>query len=159
VIEAWKKLTGRERRVLVGGGVLLAVIIGYLAVWGPLAQRHGLLQNRVAQQRQLLAWMHDAAQQVRQLREQSGTGMREPLQGSLLGTVDKSAKGAGLGPAVSRMEPQGDQAVRVTLEEAVFDQAIAWIGELQGRYGVHVVQLGLEKGDAGKVNMRVKFAL
>ncbi|HHO69319.1 MAG TPA: type II secretion system protein M, partial [Gammaproteobacteria bacterium] len=69
-------LEPRERRLVTAGGVVLALLLVYLVVWEPLAARYRQLQDSVAQQRETLAWMQQAAAQVKALQRSVPGGGR-----------------------------------------------------------------------------------
>lgn len=151
----WEQLAQRERRFLIGGSVALVVMALYLFAWEPVASGRELLTQKVPQQRELLAWMEQSAEQIIQLRE-SGGSAKQGFKGSLLGVVDRSAKADKVASAVKRMDPQGDKSVRVTLENVSFNNVIRWLGNLESQYGISTKSITLERAEKpGLVSVRV----
>ena len=78
--------------------------------------------------------------------------------GSLLGVIDRTAKLKKLGDSVKRVQPDGSSKARVSLESANFDVVIAWLEELERRYGVGIETITFEKREEpGLVDARINF--
>lgn len=152
----FNNLETRERRILIAGGLGLAIILIYFMGWDPLKQKVDNLEQQVAAQRGTLQWMEQAAQEVRLL---SAQGQRPSLPSggqSLLALVDTTAKNAGLSGAVKRLQPEGDNSVRVWMEQASFDALVLWLGKLANNYGIEASSLNIERqATAGQVNARL----
>ena len=77
---------------------------------------------------------------------------------SLLSVTDGSARTAGLGDALKRVEPDGSTGVRVWLEGAPFDSVIGWLRVMSSSYGVDVDSASIERtATAGRVNARLSL--
>jgi general secretion pathway protein M len=75
---------------------------------------------------------------------------------SLLTLVDQTAKSAGLGTSVKRVEPQGDDKLRVQLEQVSFDQMILWLDSLKQEHGVVAINVIVDRQtESGQVNARL----
>lgn len=145
------RLSVRERQVLGGGGALALALLLYALVWDPFQKELHRLRETVAQQRADLAWMRQAAADLKRLEETapvSRTTRRRDGR-SLLTLVDETARGAGLGQAVKRVEPQSGDQVRVRLEQVVFDDMIRWLGGLEQEHGVQTVDAVVDRQAAG----------
>ena len=109
------------------------------------------------EQQSLKLWMQQAAAEAKQLRggaSASGGGGDEHR--SLLALVDQTAKQSQLAQAVKRIQPDGQDVVRVNLEQASFDDVVKWLGNLQRVYGVSVVDAAIDRQtDAGRINARL----
>jgi general secretion pathway protein M len=157
-MKAWfAGLDPRERRLVIMAAALLGVLLLYVGLWEPLVNSVDRLRSSTAQQQSVLAWMQQAAQEVKQLRG-GGTVARPATGQSLLSLVDSSAKSGRLGTALKRVQPDGEQRVRVWLEAASFDDLVRWLATLQQHQGVHVVSSVFEaKEEAGRVDARIVF--
>jgi general secretion pathway protein M len=150
-------LDPRERRLVMAAAALLLVLLLYVGLWEPLVNNVDRLRSSTAQQQSVLSWMQQAAQEVKQLRG-GGTVARPATGQSLLSLVDSSAKAGRLGTALKRVQPDGEQRVRVWLEAASFDDLVRWLTTLQQRQGVHVVSSVFEaKDEVGRVDARIVF--
>ena len=153
MMQYWHNLQGREQRVLLIGGIAALLLLLYSAVLDPFAQELQRLEQSVVADRELLAWMEEAARQVKTLRG-SGSTRRKSGQ-SLLSLVDASAKQNRLGGALKQVKPEGD-GVRLRFEAASFDDMVRWLGRLGSEQGVGVTTLTLERlSDPGRVNATV----
>ena len=155
-MKAWlSRLEKREARALLGGaGTLLIMGLYFLAV-EPYVSYKANLGEAVQEQRSLLRWMLAASQELEHVREQR-PGNRVSSGQSLLATVDKSARTAGITHSIKRLEPDGKNGVRVWLEEANFDVLVLWLGQLESQHAVRVQDLRLERQDSpGIVNGRI----
>lgn len=151
----WTNLQSRERLVLIAGSVVSALLLIYLLVVEPYQKELTRLESSVVEQREVLAWMRQASAQVGQTQAGKKTASRPPGQ-SLLSLVDGSARKHGLAKAVKRVQPDGGNAVRVWLEQAVFDDFIKWSGQLEEEYGLDLDEVLVERDEApGMVRVRL----
>jgi len=152
-------LEANERRMLIVGGGLLAVMFLYMGIWEPLTNKVETLRVSTTEQTALLAWMRSSAQEVKQLRGR-GNQQAKPASGqSLLSLVDRTAKSGRLGTALKRVQPDGDEKVGVWLEAANFDDLVRWLAALETRHGVRVVSSVFQALEAsGSVDARLVFA-
>ncbi len=152
----WQGLAPRERRMVGGGAVLVAFLLGWAFLWHPLALRRTELARQVDAQRLELARVRAAAAELQRLRA-TGTRARGDREGrSLLALADATARDAGLAQALKRVEPVAGNAVRASFETASFDGLVEWMELLATRYGVQASDLSAERADGvGLVNARV----
>jgi general secretion pathway protein M len=151
----WETLSTRERGLVLGGTALTLVLLLYLLVWEPFRTSGRRLRQSVAEQRADLAWMRQAAQEIKRL---NGVGAAQPTgdDRSLLTLVDQTARAAGLGGAMKRIAPQGDDKLSVQLDAVEFDQLVPWLGALEHDHRLTIVSLSVDRTDTpGLVNTRV----
>lgn len=152
----WQAQSARDRRVLRIGGIVVAMLLVWTLVWIPLSRARADLTARVAQQRVDLAWMRQGLAQARALRAQGTRGDVARQGKSLLALADATARSAGLGDPLKRVEPTGPTSVRVTFEVADFDTLANWMDGLARDYGVTVTDFSADKAEGlGLVNARV----
>ncbi len=150
----WANLQPRERHTLLGGGIALVLILLYALVLDPFQQEMARLHQSVEAQTAELAWMQQAAAEVRQLRASSPTARRVAGQ-SLMSLVDASARSTGLSGAIKEIKPEG-LGVKVRLEEVSFDDMLGWLEQLNSQQGVSVSGLVMERlPQPGRVNASV----
>lgn len=150
----WDTLSTRERGLLAGGVALTLLLLFYLLVWEPFQTSNRRLRQSVAEQRADLAWMRQAAQEVKRLRGIAGA---QPTDGrSLLTLVDQTARAAGLGNTLKRVAPQGDDKLSAQLDAVEFDKLIPWLGALEQDYRITINSLSVDRTDIpGQVNARL----
>lgn len=153
--EWWANLGARERMLVIVAAVVVALAALYGLAWRPFSERMQRLEQTVAEQRELRAWMESAAQEVQRLRR-AGGGPGRTGGGSLLSVADRTAKEAGLGGAVKRVEPEGTGKVRIRLEQAGFDDLSRWLQRLAREFDVRVESITVDGGrQTGIVNARL----
>lgn len=156
-MNAWQQLEPRQRRLIGLAGLVLAAALVFVWVWEPLAGAREAERERIAQQQALLNWLEAVAPMAEDLRDNSHSS--RDLDGrSLLGLADETARAAGLAGAVARIEPTGDNEVRVWLEGADFVSVMGWLEAFSRSRPVQVSQLQVDRADgAGQVNVRVRL--
>lgn len=157
-MKAWfLGLQSQERITVIGGAVALALMLFYVAIWDPIHTGVAQLEKSVAKQAPLLAWMKQAAIEVKTLR--GGQAAQKLNSGeSLLSLIDSTAKKGRLGNALKRVKPDGDKKVRVWLEQASFDDMVKWLENLNNFYDVEVLSLVIDRKDvSGIIDSRIVF--
>ncbi len=158
-MKAWfMGLELRERKLVAGGAVILVLLMFYILLWEPAATAYDDLKKNVADQQETLDWMKRASRQVKALQGNAQGGLQSLGGRSLLAVVDKSARSAGLGPAIKRVEPDGSKGVKIWLEGGAFDPMVLWLGKLSRRYGIDATVVTIEPQGAGRVNVRLTLA-
>jgi len=148
-------LEARERKLVIGGAAVLLLLLFYVAIWEPLAGGYAALKNNVAEQKQTLVWMQQAAQQLQLLRRSAPAAAQGLAGRSLLAVVDQSARADGLGSSLKRIEPDGSKGVKVWLEGVVFDSMVIWLGKLTRTYHIETSIITIEPLGNGRVNARL----
>ena len=147
----WSGLAPREQRVLSAGALALGLILVYLALWEPVGKARHARERDLAAARAL-------ATRIESLASGRGAGSAAAVAGtgqSLLAVVDQSRRSSIAKPP-SRLQPEGDNTVRIWLEDVPFDGLLRWLGELQTRYGVRVDNAEIERESGpGLVNARL----
>jgi general secretion pathway protein M len=153
----WDSLQPRERRTLGLGAVAATVILYYALLWLPPQQNIAELRERIANTRTDLAWMEQAAVEIAALRRASGDAGATPrTDRALYAVADQSAREAGLGDAIERVEPAGERQVRVVLGDAAFDAMVLWLADLRRRHGLTVETASIEpSGESGRVRAQL----
>ncbi len=143
-----------EKRTLGIVSIALVILLLYAFVWNPVVKGVDRLRATVSEQQELLVWMQASAEEVKTLRAAEGASRPTSRGGqSLLLVVDQTAKGSKLGTALKRVEPKGQNEVRVRLEEVAFDDMVRWLSGLQRRQGVNVDSISIDRQSApGRVN-------
>lgn len=136
--QRYAALEPRERRIVLIGGAVLLVVVYFLAVWEPLSSARAAAADRIASERSLAMRLARAEAELGQRPDQSRAAPDAGRTRSLLAVVDQTGKAAGLGNGIRRVQPDGDDRVRVWLEDVPFDNTIRWLDRLQRREGLTV---------------------
>ncbi len=151
----WENLGARERGLIVVGTVLVMMLLSYVLAWEPLRNSDRRLRQNVAERRADLAWMRQAAEEIKRL---GGAGAARPVADnrSLLTLVDQTARAAGLGAALKRVAPQGGDKLSAQLDGAEFDKLIPWLSGLERDQAIAIISLNVDRTDApALVNARI----
>ena len=140
-------LSPRDRRTLLVGGVIVAILI-VLAVILPLDHSVSRLQGQVARKQADLVWMRNAAPEI------AAAGPVHSNSGeSLIVVVDQSARESGLGNSLAGSQPSGPGELSVQLEKAPFDALVGWLARLSQQNGVQIESATIDTaGQPGTVN-------
>jgi type II secretory pathway component PulM len=142
-------LNERERRLVIIGGVVAAVLLIFGVVL-PLDSSVSKAQARVGQKQADLVWMQAIGPEL----ASSGPVATKPSsQESLLVVVDRAARETGLGNSLTSSEPSGEGRLRVRLEKAQFDILVGWLARLSEQHGIGVESASVDNAGApGIVN-------
>ena len=155
----FEKLEPRERWLVALAGVVTLLALAYGLVVQPLSAARARAELQLTEQRQLLL---DVEQVARRLGPQSSNGSSGPVPAtgeSLVVLVDRSTRERGLGSYLKRNQPEGNDGVRLRLENAPFDTLAEWLGELQSRYGLATTSASFDpSGEPGRVNSSLVLA-
>ena len=142
----WRERNAQERRWLSITALVLSLCLFWLLIWQPVLQDRQRLAERIQSQQLAVSSMQQMASEVARLgaSEPSRTAPRRDHR-SLLALADESARSRGLAEALRRIEPQGEQRVRMLLEDAQFAAVSAWLETLQFRMGIEVEEISIER--------------
>jgi general secretion pathway protein M len=158
LIRGYRQLGSRDQRILIIATPIVVVLLGYAAVWDPLAQSVAADRDRRDALREEVAGMRSAAREVEALRARRGGGepARPGAEGSALILVDRTAKAVDLRDAIRRIQPDSGDSVRVTLSDARFETLMRWLVELRRQHGIRATNLTINAEDTpGLVQARV----
>ena len=152
----WLRQTARDRGVMLVGTAVVAVLLLWAFVWYPLAASRDVLAASAAQAEADLAWMRSVAPELSQRRASGAMTGLDRAGRSLLALTDGTAREAGLGGALVRIEPAGVGRVNLWFERVPFDALATWLESLSRRDGVAVDELQVERAvDTGTVDARI----
>ncbi len=132
----------RERQVLAVGGVVLAVLLGYGAVYEPLRQARAKLAERLPAQRAELRLMRIQVAEIERLR----THMGAAAKGSLEQRIKASAAAFNLGEAFTQFTALTPDQVQLATQPLPTGNWVDWLADLE-RQGVSVARCRIDTGD------------
>lgn len=151
-LAAWSQsLNERERRLVLGAGLLAILVLLYALVSLDRGVAHA--QVRLTQKQQELAWMRSVEPQL----AAAGPAAAAPTsQRSLIVIVDQSAREVGLGTSLASSEPSPQGGLSVKLDKAPFDTLVGWLARLAQQNRVRVESATIDgAGAAGLVNATI----
>jgi len=149
-MQQWfNRLTLSERQTIIIGIIVVMSASIYFLLWEPFVANHKQLKNIVAVQKNNLAWMRTAANEVRQLRNTS-------TPQNLLSLVDTSIRE--LNTTDKRIKPKGEQEVLVDFPSISFTKLIEWLAKLYNQHQIQVSTISIER-QANSDQVIVKLTL
>lgn len=148
-------LEPRERLFVSVGAVALLVAVLWGLLINPLYSAAATTANRIEAKRDTVTFLRGAAAELAGAVNRPAA--RRDLAGqSLVVIVDRSARQAGLGAALTTNQPIGDDGIRVRLENASFDALARWLGALSTGSGLAIESASFDRTqDPGRVNASV----
>ncbi|UXI01177.1 type II secretion system protein M [Photobacterium sp. TY1-4] len=143
----WKSLSGREQRLVLGGGIALVIAVLYWGIWQPLSSRADLAAQQLQTERQLLNWVSGKADEITALRARSGSSGMVSDQG-LNQVVNETTRRFRI--ELIRMQPR-DDAVQVWVQPLPFNTLVNWLAFLKDEYGIEAQFLDVSKGERAGV--------
>lgn len=147
-------LNQREQMSLLLLGFAVGLYLLYTVAWAPLDEKRTqlALQNQgVAQSLQRVDAM---VSEITSLREGGGT---DAAARNLAALVNQSTGRHGL--QVNRLQPNSRGDIQVRLENAAFDDLLAWLDDIENREGLLVTEVAITRsGTAGRVNASIRIA-
>ena len=153
--QRYQELQPRERVMVSIGTVVVLLTLIYLLLWEPLANAHMHAQETLAKERAKAQRLEVIAAAVQRARA-SGQGQIIGRDQSLLTLVDQLAKSPQLGKSPTRLQPEGEQEVRIVFEDVGYDALVRWLSTLETQYAIHVTAADFERrAGAGLINARL----
>ena len=148
----FNQLQPRERQLVLVAMLVFAIFLPYQLIWSPLLNRADRLQQQVNQQTAQLQWMRNALREIPQL--QGGSGNKSSA--SLLSVVEQTANQGKLRSNIRKIQPEGEQGVRIWMDNAGFDDVLMWLEQMKKQAGIEVVDMSAERqAESGRVNLRL----
>lgn len=138
--QLYQQQSARDQRML----VILAISLGLALIWFGMItpmQNYRLAQQQYRQQAESqYQWLLNNADTVKSLLSSHQNNANVSEQ-NLSGIISASARQHGIG--VSRLASGDGQAVRLSLNNAEFDQVVVWLGKLAIEEGIRVASIQL----------------
>lgn len=151
---AWyRQRDEREQRALLWLAIATAMVLVYLLFWRPVANGYQDARERYAHHQGFLLWAESHADLIRGQQNDTGARPASSRGGNWINLINSSASREGL--SLQGFTPEGDDAVRVSLEQQSFAAAIGWLQSLESEHGIRVATIEVTAGqESGTVNIR-----
>ncbi len=143
----WNNLSLREKQGVAAAAGFILLFLLYSILWLPLANKTDLLRKQIVKNKNLLAWMQSADQQINVLTQFSQKHTVNH-QGSVLGIVQTELTKADLAAHVTQLKQAESDGVRLQLQKISFDELIGWLIHLWQQDRLTVSQAAIVPGDA-----------
>ncbi len=155
LLARYRELQVRERLIVGVGLVVVLVTLLYLALWEPATHARAQQAAALSDARALAERLEVIAASV-QKAGAAGVGAIQGREQSLLTLIDQQGKSSELGKLPTRLQPEGDNEVKVWFEDVPFDSLTRWMATLESRYGVQISGAEFERrAGSGLVNARL----
>lgn len=154
LMQRWQLLAVRERRLVAGGAVLLAVVAVWLLLFEPAWQARAALQSELPVLREQLARVDQLADEAQRL-SSVPAGSDSPQMRRT--RIEQSIAGAGLSPSLAQLSVNG------SLLELRFDQVpyaawLAWLDTTTREMRLRVADVSIMR-EAARGLVSVRLAL
>ena len=155
--EKWQQLSLREKRLVITTSIVVVITLVYFMIWEPLQDGIQTSRVRIKAQNDTLLQMREQAAEAKQLMAaQRQAGANVGSSSSLLVIIERTAQQKNLKSRLQKVQPEGQDGVRVWVENASFDQLIDWLALLENRNTIYVSEIIIERQkEPGRVNSRI----
>jgi general secretion pathway protein M len=157
MIEWFHNLALRERQFVSIGAVFVLLSLVYLFVFEPLA--NGLEESRIYLDQKQSDWekLENISNEYKRLGATKNTFVAKDNR-SLLAVIDQSGSKVGIKSSIKRLTPEGENKVRVRVEDVAFDSLLEWLVANSTKHSIHAELFIARKTDGkGKVNATLLF--
>ena len=147
-------LTQREQVSLLIMGLAIALYLVFVVVLSPLSEARDRMEQQNQGVAESLQRVDVLVSQILHLQESgSDSGARR----NLTSLINQSTASHAL--QVNRLQPNSRGEVQVRLENAVFDDLIAWLHQMEYNEGLLIREVSVtQAGSSGRVNVTVRLA-
>jgi len=150
--QTFENLNTSERTLIIAASIVLLSGLIYGLAWRPLQASYAEQGKKLERNQETVVWMRQSTAELKRLQAQSivpGGGGRQ----SILALVDQTARKAGLGGTIKRVEPAGAGKVRIRMEAVTFDDMVTWLEGLLGPAAITIKSIAVDRSDqAGLVD-------
>jgi general secretion pathway protein M len=146
-------LPPRDRVLINVMAVTVVLVLLWLLVVAPAQRMRGEAAAKLSGQQSTLQWVKDNESRAQAIAGTTSSAPRKSGQ-SLMTTVTASSTQMGL--SLKRYEPEGQEKLRVWLENQSFNKTIQWLESLQRQHGMSVVNVAIDAASQpGLVNAKI----
>lgn len=148
------RFTPREQLSLLLVAALVGVYVLYFFVWSPIATKRDDMALRNQATSESLYRVDTMVSEVLRLRADGANVSRKR---NLTSVINQSARRLDL--PVSRMQPNSRGEIQVRMENAIFDNVLKWLHEMEYSEGLLVREVSITPaGTEGRANASVRIA-
>jgi general secretion pathway protein M len=137
---------GRDQKIIKAISAFIVICFIIVLFVQPFLAKQGLYQVKLDKS---LATYESLANNAHKFK---GNAVSSNSNGPILSLVTQQAKRSNIN--LKRFEPDGD-GLRIWLEDAVFDDAIRWLEELNKKHGIQIKQINVDRSEkSGLVDLR-----
>jgi general secretion pathway protein M len=137
----WDERAFAERRAIALAALVILPLIFYYLIWQPAHHAVARLSASVPVLRAQAALLHDQAAEVATLEHSPHPAVLAVA--ALKSVVETSAEQHQIRGAITTLDAQGSNSVRMTLDSVSFDRWLRWMRDLQQEQNVRVDSAGV----------------
>ena len=137
----WDARTAQERRIISLGSLILSPVIAYFMLWQPAHLANVKLLASVPIMRTQAAHLRTQAAEAEEVRHLPHPAVLDA--NALKAAVEQSAVRHQLRSALTSIDAQPPNVVRLTFESVAFDQWVNWLRSLQQEQHIRVASTGI----------------
>lgn len=160
LLEYWQNLADRDRKILLIATPVIILLLFYALLIDPWKRQIKIENQRMQTYQENVDWMQQASQEIKTIQAQQANQQNKAPQQSPLTLVDRIARAKRINNNITRVEPQGKDSVRVSIDEIEFDKFIDWIETLQRNYNIVIETASIiKKPKPGIIQTRITLTL
>lgn len=151
------ELEPRERWMVAVCALFLVVTITWLYIWKPVQEQRASSASRAQAELATLAEVREGAKTLKTLQRNSGPKPNVAARSTSLGAlVDNSIRRSKLAKGLDKIQPDGENAVKIWLKDVEFNALTIWLDLMKTRYQATAVNVGIERSEeSSKVSARL----
>lgn len=149
------RLEAREQKVLLLLGIFLSGMFLYAVLWLPMENAVQQAEQLRNNKQQLVVWLRsDAVTKHVGAADQSSNMPKNTNQAPLASLVNQTAQASQI--LIKRFEPEGNNKLRVGLDDVSFSALMLWLQELETKFAIQASNFSLENAQQnGRVNVKL----
>lgn len=149
-----QQMPEKDRQALLVLSVFAAILIFIYAIYLPLESYHDRARQNAEVSQELYQWLKSKEAQAKAISKQpKGAGNSSD---SLLTQATETAKNNGL--SLKRVQPEGNDRIRLWLEDVPFNQVLMALDKLQSERGLNIEEVSIDRKAPGKVDARATIS-
>jgi len=153
--ELWNERAPRERALLAGGALAIALVVLYLFLWQPGLAASQRLAGTLPKLRAQLELMRAQQSEIAALRKTAGAAAQG---GDLRVLLQSSVQRAPFAKSVQRIDAASGERATVLVASANFDEWLRWVTEAQREAGARLERCRISALDTpGAVRAEASF--
>lgn len=149
-----QQMPEKDRQALLILSVFAAILIFTYLIYLPLEAYHDRARQNAEISQELYQWLKSKEKQAKAVSNKpKGAGSSND---SLLTQVTETSKNNGL--SLKRVQPEGNDKIRLWLEDVPFNQVLIALDKLQSERGLKVEEVSIDRKAPGKVDARATIS-
>lgn len=151
------ELEPRERWMVLICALFIVITVAWLYVWKPVQEQRASSASRAQAELNTLAEVRSGAQTLKALQRSGGPKPNLAARNTSLGAlVDNSIRRSKLASGLDKIQPDGENSVKIWLKDVEFNALAVWLNLMKTRYQATAVNVGIERSDvSSKVSARL----